>query len=117
MSPQEINQAIAEACGWKGVSPCANSYDDGKHLRGTDPEGEPLRIVPNYYGDLNACREMEKFLVPWQWRMYSDRLMASIEDSDPSLGGSNIEARYRTVHASAPQRCEAFLRTKKKWIE
>lgn len=63
--------------------------------------------VPNYYGSLDCCHEMEKLL------------LIGYED-DPS--GSELWSDYQTnlilacpaylsYHATAPQRCEAFWKT------
>lgn len=56
---------------------------------------------PDYLHDLNACHEMEKTLVnTFQYQLWLDRLTNRNE-----------------WHATAAQRCEAFLRTIGKWKE
>jgi hypothetical protein len=103
MTPTEINIAIAEFCGWTNFV----------RNTGIPPnKSESFRsILIDYHGDLNAIHEAEKLLKPEGWRYYSDKLMKSVRDSDYSLNGSNIEARYKSAHATAPQRCKALLRT------
>lgn len=51
----------------------------------------------------------EKMLKPEQWRFYSDKLMTAVRDADLALHGSNIEARYKSAHATVAQRARAFL--------
>ncbi len=41
--------------------------------------------------------------------------MVAVRDSDVTLSGSNIEARYKAAHATATQRAEALLRTLNLW--
>ena len=106
MTPEEQRIAIAEACGW--------TLTDNK-LHGCLPNTTQLQSIPWYLDDLNAMHEAESQLKPTQWRLYSDKLMVLIRDSDLLLNGSNIEARYKTPYATAQQRAEAFLRTIGKW--
>ncbi len=98
MTPEEINKTIAEACGWTYITSLGSGRKpDHGSFRETDK-------IPNYYGDLNACHEMEKGLKNWQqWDCYIENLIKSVEDY--------------LVHATAPQRCEAFLKTIGKWKE
>jgi hypothetical protein len=87
MTDEQINVAIAEACGWKGCLEC------------NDPICED-NFIPNYCNDLNAMNEAEKTLSPsdlWTMKYYL-----------PFQGG--LEFR-----STARQRAEAFLRTLDKW--
>lgn len=52
--------------------------------------------VPNYPADLNACHEMEKALLGDNWHDYAALLKST--------------AQFRW-HATARQRCEAFVAT------
>lgn len=101
MSPQEQNIAIAEACGWK--RPFGNTGDWER------PDGSMARhlSIPSYHSDLNACAEFEATLTPIQEEFYRLKL-----SSITHRGG-----RDRNVFATAPQRCEAFLRTLNLWKE
>ena len=106
MTDEQINAAIAEACGWTDfvVHP-----EFG--LMGTPPDTHGLRTAVDYYtADLNAMHEAEKVLVPRSWNNFSEnwwnysRNLACISDG-------------RSIHATARQRAEAFLRTLGKWEE
>lgn len=93
MNDEEINIAIAEACGWKIC-----------------PFGEPLQPktwrsaldLPDYCRDLNAMHEAEKTLNGTAMRVYEALL-------NPDDGFA--------IHANARQRAEAFIRTIGKWKE
>jgi hypothetical protein len=95
MSPKLINQRIAEACGWKQRKHCMGYYREGH-------EGW-IEKLPDYYGDLNACHEMEEHLHGEDWATY--------------FGILQSEGMATGVRATAPQRCEAFLRTLGLWEE
>lgn len=97
MSDQEINIAIAEACGWK--------FDDSMEmwLSPNDIHFFPWQL-PNYCNDLNAMHEAEEHLRGHQFQRYAEML----DDIIGSLGG---------IRATARQRAEAFLRTLGKWKE
>lgn len=114
MNPEKQRIAIAEFCGWK-CSPPNRSWPQPYW---TDPNSRVLKVeseLPDYLNDLNAMHEAETRLKPQQWRIYSDKLMVLVRDSDITLNGSNIESRYKTAHATAAQRAEALLRTIGKW--
>lgn len=100
MTDEQINQRIAEACGWKGNLIC-------RDMEGNLWPSEP----PNYCDDLNAMHEAEKTLMQnGNWRMgeYEARLFNSVEEVN------NVSLYF---HATARQRAEAFLRTLGKWEE
>jgi len=94
MTNEQINAAIAEACGRKR-RPDGDWYPDNGSA-GT-------QAIPNYCTDLNAMHEAEK----------------GLEDPDcyeewlaDVCGGTSY-----LFHATARQRAEAFLRTLGKWEE
>jgi hypothetical protein len=96
MTNEQINIAIAEACGWQFVT-----Y---KETFAKPPNGGPCQYkegIPNYYNDLNAMHEAEKVLTNEQWVAYGKEL-------------SRLKV-FPMVHATARQRAEAFLRTLWKW--
>ena len=98
MSPEKKEQAIEKACGWEELP-------EG-HFHPDNPIGQTR---PDYLGDLNACHEMEKVLTEKgvnAWWAY----VAFINRHNPTPFGSET-----AVHATAPQRCEAFLRTLGLW--
>lgn len=87
MSSQEINEAIAKACG-RQRNPDGGWYPDNGLRVGT-------QAIPDYCGDLNAMHEAENVL---------DETQA--EDYEELLRGYGF-------HATARERAEAFLRTLK----
>jgi hypothetical protein len=129
MKDNEIRIAIAEACGWKNCK-CNEGQPDGEpdddfnrdvveHRSHTPYCGfptEPHReIIPDYLNDLNAMHEAEKMLSQSQGTDYGIELN-TIMDRDFCKG---IAAPHGDCdwHATAAQRCEAFLRCLGKWKE
>lgn len=121
MTPEQINVAIAKACGWTAIKNC-NTSVGGYCARSPDGEidytnlggSEDAAILiscPNYYGDLNAIRSVVRTLPGEQTVSYVKELRLIIERADD----------LRTVHwfavveASAAQRAEAYLKTIGKW--
>jgi len=89
MTDEQINAAIAEACGWKGCTEC----------------NEPIcedNFIPNYCKNLNAMHQAEETL--------PDGELWTMKYNLPSQGG--LEFR-----STARQRAEAFLRTLGLWEE
>ena len=104
MSDEQINIAIAEACGWTEVTDTRKFH---QCPTGFPPNSKgTLAYVPNYCGDLNAMHEAEKIGQSLQagfWTAYNAAL---------KLAGA-----VYISHATARQRAEAFLRTTGKWEE
>ena len=100
MTDQQINQAIAEACGIVGKDQYGPLYQT--------PEGWVVDC-PQFATCLNAMHEAEKVFVEKgvnMWWCYVD----FINRHNPTQLG-----RETAVHATARQRAEAFLRTMGKW--
>ena len=107
MTNQEINIAIAEACGWTRVKTVVayirpEPFDDW-----TGPDGYHHGItgpmIPDYPADLNAMHEAEKL-----------RIIGTEHESDYCM------YLYENAHqcfATAAQRAEAFLKTLNLWTE
>ena len=102
MTDKQINTAIAEACGWR--------KEDGVYMWTANGIDCTCPELWDWANDLNAMHEAEKVLVPRScnnfsenWWNYSKNL-ACISDG-------------RSIHATARQRAEAFLRTLGKWEE
>lgn len=112
MTPEKINKAIAEQCGWTCVR-YSDAYGgwQGYKKRGNNYTQE----IPDFYHDLNACAEMVKGFNLEEARKFSDHLKVAIQRDQ--FINSAVDARYMTANATAPQRCEAFLRTKGLWVE
>jgi len=102
MTPEQINIKIAEACGWR------HAPEDVEEYPWQDREGEAYKRPPDYYGDLNACHEMEKSLTANQCEVYDKLLLQQKGD----MGW--VSSSY-AWNATAPQRCEAFLRALGLW--
>lgn len=109
MTPKQINRAIAELCGWKPgpgqIGFCKAWFEIcGETLL-------PEHQVPDYFHDLNACAEFERTL----------DVNVGSEDS-PRYAYSTqvyniVPQGQQPFRATAPQRCEAFLRLHGKWKE
>ena len=102
MTDEQINQRIAEVCGWTQFKPIGIS----SCLHGVPPDGYgPFEEIPDYCNDLNAMHEAEKVLTDDQRSIFYPRW----------LGG--FMSRIGPIYATAYQRAEAFLRTLGKWEE
>jgi hypothetical protein len=117
MSDEQINIAIAEACGWtkcehvasinltKGIPPANNPPKYGTYENG-------MAQLPDYLNDLNAMHSAEKALTEHQWDEY-ERVLRLVCDGCSYYEGAGKEL----LNATAAQRAEAFLRTLGKWEE
>lgn len=103
MTNEQIRIAVAEACGLKLTSVPPTWYD------------QHSRLIPNYPTNLNACAEMEKMLDREQSQIYSNHLgEILLRDFINKEQGGKLQHKW---HATALQRCEAFLRTIGKWVD
>jgi hypothetical protein len=95
MSEQEINEAIAEACG-RERNPDGGWYPDNGLRVGT-------QAIPDYCSDLNAMHEAEKTIYKHNnlWTAYYYA----------------VGAGPFSLHVTARKKAEAFLRTLGKWEE
>ncbi len=108
MTDDQINAAIAEACGLK--KPCRRVQLNDKGFFVTQHSK-----LPNYCTDLNAMHEAEESSVInlHDYGMHLYQIVVPLETrvfvkSDPNV---------YIWHATARQRAEAFLRTLGKWEE
>ena len=112
MTNEQINIAIAETMG--AESPYWNCPTHGE-ITPDRLTGERCPwcincvelIGTNYAADLNACHEFEKSFnnCEVKWGEYRHNLMFT------------LERERHELHATARQRCEAYLRTLGKWKE
>jgi hypothetical protein len=111
MTNEQINIAIAEACGW---TDCSNidGILCGLPIGVTSLNGR-YDIISDYCNDLNAMHEAEKVLNDEQWLEYREELRNVV------LGGIRMVSQWckADLHATARQRAEAFLKTLGKWEE
>lgn len=119
MSDDEINIAIAEACGWTIFTNGSDRRGDW-HVKRPGYTGAGYttgHAVPEYTSDLNAMHEAEKVLehepvCGGDFGSYLDTLV------DLACANPSHPSGYTTaVTATARQRAEAFLRTIDKWKE
>lgn len=99
LDADEINRAIAELCGWTKIEPIGIGYS---------PKLVWLSI-PNYHGSLDACAQFEATLTDDETREYERQLDVV---TLPRNGESILAVTSHSWHATAPQRCEAFLKVK-----
>ena len=110
MTDEQINTAIAEACGWvdRGSFNYDRHYDrpDDHLFRRLKPNSEEYEYrwqhEFNYCNDLNAMHEAEKVLTQEQITDYVIEVM---------------QFSHEPMLSTARQRAEAFLRTLGKWEE
>lgn len=113
MTDQEINVAIADACGYVKEEP----FFDFNPRVVKNRKSEPL---PDYCGDLNAMHDAEKTLTQEQCALYVEET-CSIQAYDAA--DDEIEelivfpCEHKWFHSTARQRAEAFLRTVGRWTE
>lgn len=125
MSPEKQRIAIAEACGWENVHRFDRwreggpvTYRDGDLIG--DFGGRRLRHLPNYLRDLNAMHEAEKTLPDdprYSKRNYYASILGSLTRNDNGRGWEPLsnDDCFPILHATAPQRAEAFLRALNLW--
>jgi hypothetical protein len=97
MTDEQINAAIAEACGWKSKGNNTWITQHGTPVFALD--------IPEFCTDLNAMHEAEKVLTSIQQGYYWDHLKDMTDEG------------FDQLHATACQRAGAFLRTLGKWEE
>jgi hypothetical protein len=106
MTNEQINIAIAEACGMRGVwgTKITSCGCDGQWDY-FNPQGNRL---PDYCNDLNAMHEAEKVLTEPQQATYAQLLHAAHKRH-------YLLADFCVAHATAAQRATPFLKTINKW--
>lgn len=124
MNKRAQRVAIAKACGWKEVDFGIGGNRD--LCLGDRPEWVSRKIVsflvdqrvPDYLNDLNACHEMERVLTPEQREFYAS-ILGGLTYNDNGRGWQPLanDDCFPILHATAAQRCEAFLRALNLWTE
>jgi hypothetical protein len=105
MTNEQINIAVAEACGWTEIDGLS-----ARGLMGKPPEKLcPFDYLPNYCNDLNAMHEAEKFLSRGE-HYQSGEFALYVKNLDLVRCG-----RLHLIEATAAERAEAFLKTLGKW--
>lgn len=114
MTPEAQRIAIAEACGWIEARPatCVQGQVSGIPPKNVSPT--QLRDwVPDYLHDLNAIHQAEMMLDKDQLWDFASKLSCVMDAAPRRFNGMAWEAHH--VSPTAPQRCEAFLRTLNLW--
>ena len=107
MTNNEINQTIAEHCGW---APCHKGCD-GRTWRKPDDSGCQEHL-PDYCVDLNAMNYAESHLM----QVGGDDVFLYYDNINDVLAKhAGYDACLYQASASARVRAEAFLRTIGKW--
>lgn len=109
MTDQEMNIAVAKACGWKRVS--VYTWMENRRL---PKEWINVSDIPDYGSDLNACAEMEMFLEVNRTNMCWRYTQAVKNIINPRI---HLVGDFRLINAPASQRREAFLRTIGKFVD
>ena len=78
MTREEINRKTAELCGWTKIE----------------------RALPDFYGDLNACAQMEKLIVDAPETIENDGRRV-----DLACWIQELSVYKPAFHTTAPQRC------------
>lgn len=132
MNDNEINIAIAEACGakWQDVPPRPDSLYHPKRLLSfstwefdkpfcaplpiPDPKTGDATSIPRYTEDLNAMHEVLKSLDSWDHGAIFDNHLFRVLHR--RLKGEGVST-FEKIRASARELAEAFLKTKGLWRE
>lgn len=101
MTPEAINQAMAELDGW-GYYP----GEDTHIYQWRREDREWFRSPPDYTEDLNAVARVVGKLSSANRFKYLDILVMALDGIGPD-----------PIDATALQRCEAILRAVGKWVE
>jgi len=107
MTNEQINRAIAEACGWH-----CNPFG----LWGIDFSDGVSGSPPDYLNDLNAMHDAEKML-NFEQAQFFEYHLCDIVIKENDVLENPLPLRFSVCHAIARQRAEAFLRTLGKWKE
>ena len=110
---QELQRIkIAEACGWRRNGTIGQSrYPAWSH---SDGRRVTLVNLPRYLYDLNAMHDAEKVLT-LEHEVDFYNTIAGIVQRGCDRTPPNLS--FLILHATASQRCEAFLRTLGLWEE
>jgi hypothetical protein len=117
MNDEQINIAIAEACGWTDISQYTQAVDG---WYGYEPENGPHSQIHDYCNDLNAMHEAENKLTPFQRIKHGHFLQEILNEAVVGFVSnyeSELKSLSRVASATARQRAEILLRTLGKWEE
>ena len=113
----ELRVKVAELCGWYVERSVGHEGVNGELVLDSGrPPGarrtDPLQRLPNFCNNLNACAEFEKGLTYEQCRKYHEELeWVQAEMTEERNGQEDYPAQDFWFHATAEQRCRAFIAT------
>ena len=113
MTDEQINIAIAEACGFHQEEP----WSDGRECWGHKdyPPHVGFEQIPDYCNDLNAMHEAEKLISGKTKEGDYWFLLRELLDFPDAESDWDTLYFFDAIHATARQRAEAFLKTINKW--
>jgi hypothetical protein len=85
------------------VDPQPKNWDTG-----TPCDIWPTVLIPDYHSSLDACVEFEETLSDEQFEQFYGPWIGKL---------AKATRRRHIMTATAPQRCEAYLRTIGKWVD
>lgn len=116
MTDEQINEKIAEACGWHDFK--LSTLFSGSRLTACIPGDSQRLFVPDYCNDLNACHEFAAWLDTEQQIQFAEELWFLVSENPYRVWWNlNANEAYQLAEATARQRAEAFLRTLNLWEE
>jgi len=110
MNDQQINTAIAEACGWeRGNSSLQQEWlrPSRKEHRTCVSSWVTVEGLPDYCNDLNAMHEA--------WLSLSDKDKFACDKELMRVLVASKDGPYWMTNSTAKQRAEAFLKAIGKW--
>lgn len=122
MKPGEINIAIAEFYGYKkeDIKWVGSDWKAGERFVFRDDAGDILSTyLPNFHGDLTSIHKAILKLNPDQQYTFGEhcRVLAKCEGPRGGHFTPNGFGVFAIVTLTAPQLCEALLKTIGKWKE
>ena len=125
MTPDAIDQAIAEFIGWTDIESYSESYRLWGNRPGSEGESYRLNAVPRFHKCLNAMAEARKGLNEKQQAEFIDTLNTNHNTSDiyyPDKGEQGFRKQlsldvFGLVDTTATQQATALLRTIGKYQE
>lgn len=118
MTPEQQNIAVAEACGWrKGPVTGRWIHSSNEGMKHYSSAWVNACNLPSCHSDLNACAEFERMLSLHEGDKYALEVYRVVTEARARSKTEFRAAGLLTISATAPQRCEAFLRTLNLWKE
>lgn len=124
MTTEEINCAVAEACGWRDVVESIAPAEFGRSPHGwrRDADGNrmPEEQIPDYCHDRNATQSALATLSEAEKVVFGEWIAIKLgADDDCYEGWTGIGPTlfFELVNAPLELLCEGFLRAKELWKE